>query len=507
MSSQAALIDETIVGLKRALLRHAAYDDAINQPSNRGNKTKLNAEFVREGALGYMNHEQFYRKQAEHSGYKRDILETNPPRYDAEGDELDFDDSDAIADADAAEDNPFAATHLDDLLSPLTHPSELANHSMANAYTNKAITIMIERINRRLRLERHALWQAKNVYRQLVTDSIWMPCGAVELEEDRDIFGPPPSAIGLASTSPANGASTSRPVIGHQEGTLSVPKPMGEGVASPTQNVTCTKTEQQGVKNGNAIAKENNKTRVNGSLSQASHGPLSPPQGPHEGTPMDLTDRHEQGIADQEGFKAGHKDGSASGQWDDGQSTTTLQRESSPGEGEAADDGSPHPPRRMTTRAQASQAMSAQEQKDDGQLPLNQSTNNGDGHHIPLEVDPVFRLPRIARDDRNCGLSQNEADETRRMLWAYIQKQGESVRLFTEMLEMLRKSRRMKEEVWEWCKAEAHIGEMSDGEDWYDKDRWGLAEGEDLRKGADEEETEGVEEGRPAGKRGRGRRA
>ena len=40
----------------------AAYDDAINQPSNRGNKTRLNAEFVREGALGYMNHEQFYRK-------------------------------------------------------------------------------------------------------------------------------------------------------------------------------------------------------------------------------------------------------------------------------------------------------------------------------------------------------------------------------------------------------------------------------------------------------------
>lgn len=40
----------------------AAYDDAINLPSNRGNKTRLNAEFVREGALGYMNHEQFYRK-------------------------------------------------------------------------------------------------------------------------------------------------------------------------------------------------------------------------------------------------------------------------------------------------------------------------------------------------------------------------------------------------------------------------------------------------------------
>jgi hypothetical protein len=73
---------------------------------------------------------------------------------------------------------------------------------------------------------------------------------------------------------------------------------------------------------------------------------------------------------------------------------------------------------------------------------------------------------------------------------------------------MLLKAYRMKEEVWEWCKADGHVGEMSDGEDWYDRERWSLAEGEDLKKGADEDEAEGAaDEGRATGKRGRGRRA
>jgi hypothetical protein len=48
---------------------------------------------------------------------------------------------------------------------------------------------------------------------------------------------------------------------------------------------------------------------------------------------------------------------------------------------------------------------------------------------------------------------------------------------------------------------------MSDGEDWYDREKWGLAEGEELKKGADEEDADNlVDEGRTTGKRGRGRR-
>jgi hypothetical protein len=37
-------------------------DDAITQPTNRGNKMKANAKYVREGALGYINAEELYKE-------------------------------------------------------------------------------------------------------------------------------------------------------------------------------------------------------------------------------------------------------------------------------------------------------------------------------------------------------------------------------------------------------------------------------------------------------------
>lgn len=82
------------------------------------------------------------------------------------------------------------------------------------------------------------------------------------------------------------------------------------------------------------------------------------------------------------------------------------------------------------------------------------------------------------------------------------------MRGFETMLESLLRACRMKDDVFEWCKAEAHVGEMSDGEDWYDKEKWGLKEDEDLRKGADEDDGDNNADdggGRTA-KRGRGRR-
>lgn len=61
----------------------------------------------------------------------------------------------------------------------------------------------------------------------------------------------------------------------------------------------------------------------------------------------------------------------------------------------------------------------------------------------------------------------------------------------------------MRQEVFKWAKAEAHVGEMSDGEDWYDREEWGL-EG-DLVKGRDEEEEEGQVQGKKTTRR-QGRR-
>jgi hypothetical protein len=118
----------------------------------------------------------------------------------------------------------------------------------------------------------------------------------------------------------------------------------------------------------------------------------------------------------------------------------------------------------------------------------------------------MFLVSDNIRPDKDFGLPSNEAEDTRRLLWSYIQKQEETVRNFTYMLNSLLQADHLKEDVFEWCKAEGHIGEMSDGEDWYDREKWGLGEGEDLKKGADDDEVEtAVVEERTTGKRGRRR--
>lgn len=86
MATQAALIADTIVGMKRALRRERdgelafsvlgsqtllltplpradnGPDDPITQPTNRGNKMRANAKYVREGAMGFINAEDLYRE-------------------------------------------------------------------------------------------------------------------------------------------------------------------------------------------------------------------------------------------------------------------------------------------------------------------------------------------------------------------------------------------------------------------------------------------------------------
>lgn len=58
---------------------------------------------------------QFFNHQKiDHAGYTRYILHRNPPRYDSEGEEIDGDEEpDTEAEAEAAEDNPFAGIALE----------------------------------------------------------------------------------------------------------------------------------------------------------------------------------------------------------------------------------------------------------------------------------------------------------------------------------------------------------------------------------------------------------
>lgn len=105
-------------------------------------------------------------------------------------------------------------------------------------------------------------------------------------------------------------------------------------------------------------------------------------------------------------------------------------------------------------------------------------------------IHPLFLPPPNAETDRG-GLSEAEADEMRRLVALYVQKQEEVCRGAHKLHEGLLKAERLRQTVLRWSKFEAHCGpnrDMSDGEDWYDKEEWGLTE--DLKKGQDEEEEE-----------------
>lgn len=157
-----------------------------------------------------------------------------------------------------------------------------------------------------------------------------------------------------------------------------------------------------------------------------------------------------------------------------------------------ADDDTKPSPRRMRTRAQAQAATS----------PASTSRTASPSSSIPPTIHPLFTIPPSAIPSRDIGLPPAEAEETRRMLVLYVQKQEEVCRGANKLYEGLLKADRQRMTVFKWCKAEGHVGEMSDGEDWFDREEWGLEE-EGLRKGHNDDEDEGVAQG----KKSRGRRA
>jgi hypothetical protein len=108
-----------------------------------------------------------------------------------------------------------------------------------------------------------------------------------------------------------------------------------------------------------------------------------------------------------------------------------------------------------------------------------------------LYIHPLFLAPQASRPDRDQGLPEQEAEDVRRLLQLYVQKQEEVCRGTKRLYEGLLRADRYRGLVLAWSKAEAHRGELSDGEDWYDRDEWGLAD--DLKKGHDEEEEEATQ--------------
>lgn len=402
---------------------------------------------------------------------------------------------------------------------------------MKHAYTSKALKGMVESVDTRLRNELRTLWAAKTLHRQLLGNAAWIPCGLVETGDEDEIFGCPEEQLrGYDATANPSYESSWRktdtlsssvvqantePEVTERDADFTVPEPApadGDNTAKDTE-----------MRDPDAAVDGDSEEAGGAEQSTSKTAARNEDAGP-EGFTADAMDvdgkpKPSAEINDKEPTEQVNGDVTepASSPKDDFHETANVKADPDAGNkdtdanvenDETMDDVSPEPPRRMTTRAQANQAtapnphqgsMQSSTPSLSGTIPSASDTDNS-----LFEPHPLFLLPQSIRVDRSCGIPQHEADETRHLLWAYIQKQEVTVRLLTETLEMLRKAHRMKEEVWEWCKAEGHLGEMSDGEDWYDGEQWGLAPGEELRKGADEDEVE-VEESRERGKRGRRR--
>ncbi|KAK2760921.1 hypothetical protein FQN54_002163 [Arachnomyces sp. PD_36] len=531
MATQAAMIADTIVGMKKALKReadHSGPDDLITQPTNRGNKLRADAKYVHEGALGFSNSREHYKEKIEHAGYSRYILKRNPPRYDSDGDELDDDDADEAADAATAEENPFSGVVLEKLLCPLKHPSELATHpSMAHAYTSQALEKLVEAVKNKLHQERILLWRAKNLHSQFLGDSTWMPCGDVEAPDDHFIFEPRRLANNYSQsnssyhTGSAKNTANERMLTGDPS-----EKSYGESQNNvpPTEDVEMTDApaQDEATQEETQDDKPQEETKTEDSLVAASNNPqkghrsVSAPAEDLNANKLEASSRkHSVQSTSALGEQSSKPDGSIEridrNKNNPQDPNADEDKNDDEEEQQHSGNGSPAPPRRMTTRAQTQTNQPPNTTTNPSSRAPSPSYTADDSTSTPstslYTPHPLFTLSSYSRPDRNFGLPASEADETRRLLWSYVQKQEETVRSFARLLDSLLKAHRMKQDVWEWCKAEGHVGEMSDGEDWYDKEKWGLGEGEELKKGIHEPDDDGPqEEGRGAAKRGRGRR-
>lgn len=413
-----------------------------------------------------------------------------------------------------------------ELLCPLKNPAELADHpSLSYAYTSQALEKLVEAVKNKLHQERTLLWRAKNLHSQFLGDCTWMPCGAVESPDDDFLFEPRRAANSYTQSAPSFDTGTAKHSTNDK---ITTGDPSEKSYVPPAEDVEMAdapapeeaaedthgdKTQGPEVEDGisgasSILPKDRRSTSVppadvNATRLEASSRKQSVQSAPEIGEqPSKPDDESKDGAAE------ANTDQTEDSKDAEDKDKNEDKTDTGSGERRSADVSSPEPPRRMTTRAQTNQATTSNQPntQDSSRAPSPSYTADSSSTTSNLAPHPLFTLQSYTRPDRNFGLPANEADETRRLLWSYVQKQEETVRSFSRLLDSLMKAYRMKEEVWEWCKAEGHVGEMSDGEDWYDKEKWGLGEGEELKKGIHEPDDDGPEDGRVAGKRGRGRR-
>lgn len=365
-----------------------------------------------------------------------------------------------------------------DLLAPLSAAADLPNHpTLSIPFTSKTLTELTRQAGEMVQKEKASLWRIKHLLTRLSGDSTWIPCETVETDNDFALFiderEPAQPNILEKAIARANGDQVSTGTM-VSEDTEHVDRPLLiEGRPEDATMGDASHTVKHLATDGGTLMgspshmSDTEKAPV--ATSGTSKGEETTEQLQHNGLEATLNDSME-------------VDGTLQTSADEpilDQVEQAAEVELIDGEG---DDAEVPAPRRMRTRAQAQAASDNN---------TSRSRSASSDSESETFIHPYFLTPASSRHDRNIGLPQPEADETRRLLQLYIQKQEEVCRGAQKVHEGLLKADRYRKLVMKWAKAEAHVGlnrDLSDGEDWYDKEEWGLDE--DLKKGQDEEEED-----------------
>ncbi|KAI8312556.1 hypothetical protein K4K61_010108 [Colletotrichum sp. SAR11_59] len=455
MATQQILFAETVAAMKKALKRKAYEsdsDDEIDHYGNRGHKLKKRALFSHQGQLVPPTGPEVYSEVIDYAGQQRTIISRNPPIVDDEGYEIDSDDDEERiqeAVASATELDPYANIRIEQILAPLTASTDLPTHpTLSKPFTAKTLNEITDQGCEVRRKENRSLWKVKHLYTRLCGDFTWVPCGMMVAPDDVELY------------------SSEYLEREYLRGMKALPE---KSDVSPT------------TLNGDAIP------------GQAPNGTNGEPSGDKDSGDADVT-MTDAASDKPEGRKPLPDKSAKDGAKAEGDTSKPTNGESStPAKGgeEATVDKKQKQKATDVEMRHASAAPPSPHGTD-------QAGRNGTNAPSILSdqmeetfVHPFFRPPPNIRPDRDVGLPDPEAEDIRRLLALYVQKQEEICRGTTKLHEGLLKANRLRKTVLAWSKAEAHSGpkrDMSDGEDWYDKEEWGLTE--DLKKGQDDEEED-----------------
>ncbi|KAH7114397.1 RXT2-like protein [Dendryphion nanum] len=438
MAGQQQQIIETIFNMKRRLLRKedSSDSDESDTPYNNGMRSlKRRVQYTRHGKPESPSDPPPYKKRIEHAGYQRYILHRNPPRYDPDGDIVErndeYDDEDDLS---TVEEDPYADIKLEEILMPLSSAADLPTHPALNiAYTSKHLTNMTTEAGAISRKEQMALWRAKTLFTKFMGDMSYVPTGLADLDEGDILRELSTNGVNGVTQAATNGVP-SRAFIqarenGHRQPGTDI-HDVEMGGVDQTNGDRLLPTETNGYATIEVAAVQNGNTQhaTNGDLGYTTERRVYENGDQPRSPPLEDTD----------------------------------------------DDESEQTSHRMTTRARAQVASDPS--------PPDSPSNAANPIH------PLYSFQTESVPDRDFGLPAAEAEETRLLLLAFVQKQEELSRTATDLYMGMLQGERMRQEVFKAAKAEAHVGEMSDGEDWYDREEWNLDQ--DLMKGRDEEEDE-----------------